>query len=188
MFSCYKCLLCSPDSHSVCLSAGDGAQNGILSVFRAFLIKTSADDTLLWIPLLFFLRPAPSYTPCWCQQNNLDKETKTSTSSNPVVVFITHTYDCGRGNSSVLLHRAGVDRRRSTKLCRSCSAMYVHPVEFLVRLYRLSFLTSSSHIMTCLTVRLLDSALLGTEKFLVKFRKRSQFGKITKFSLVTYVA
>lgn len=42
--------------------------------------------------------------------------------------------------------------------------------------------------MTCLTVRLLDSALLGTEKFLVKFRKRSQFGKITKFSLVTYVA
>lgn len=126
-------------------------------------------------PTAFLSKTRPFLHAVLMSAKDLDNETKTSTSSNPVV-FITHTYDCGRGNSSVLLHRAGVDRRRSTKLCRSCSAMYVHPVEFLVRLYRLSFLTSSSHIMTCLTVRLLDSALLGTEKFLVKFRKRSQFG------------
>lgn len=70
IFSCWKCLLCSPDSHSVFLSAG--GKNSIPSLFRALLVKTCDYGSHCF-----------SCTPCWCQQKNLNKETNRSTSSNP---------------------------------------------------------------------------------------------------------
>ena len=126
-------------------------------------------------PTAFLAKTRPFLHAVLMSAKDLDKETKTSTSSNPVVVFITHTYDCGRAvrQSCTVRELTGDIVRKCAEAVLQCT--YIQWNSW-VRLYRLSFLTSSSHIMTCLTVRLLDSVLLGTEKLLVRFRKRLQFG------------